>query len=449
MARTTAPITQTTIPKATLGETLGLIAEVVIPTLAKGVIIRRPRVVALGERLDLDGRAARRVQRLRDARGSGPLLLRIPIRSQAIVMDPELARRVLRESPEPFAAASSEKRAALGHFQPEGVLISHGADRADRRRFNEAVLDTGQAMHRLAERFAAVVGEEAELLMGAVRHRGELRWEEFALTWFRVVRRVVLGDAARDDVELTDMLARLRADANWAFLRPKRRELQRRFFARLNGHLERAEPGSLAGLMAATHQTARTAPDQQVPQWLFAFDPAGIVTYRALALLAAHPKHAARARAELSGRSGGAPAGLPYLRACLLDSARLWPTTPMILRQTTGETSWDGGVMPAGTGVMIFTPFFHRDDALLPEAHRFAPELWLGGGPPEGWALVPFSDGPVVCPGRELVLLLGSAMLAALLDGRAVRLRPPHRLGHAERLPGTLNPYALRFALGE
>jgi gluconate kinase len=32
----------------------------------------------------------------------------------------------------------------------------------------------------------------------------------------------------------------------------------------------------------------RTAAAQQVPQWLFAFDPAGIATFRAVALLAAH-----------------------------------------------------------------------------------------------------------------------------------------------------------------
>jgi hypothetical protein len=39
---------------------------------------------------------------------------------------------VLDETPEPFAAATREKRGALEHFQPEGVLISRGAERMDR-----------------------------------------------------------------------------------------------------------------------------------------------------------------------------------------------------------------------------------------------------------------------------------------------------------------------------
>ncbi|MBT2248034.1 cytochrome P450 [Arthrobacter sp. BHU FT2] len=112
---------------------------------------------------------------------------------------------------------------------------------------------------------------------------------------------------------------------------------------------------------------------------------------------------------------------LSFLRATVLESLRLWPTTPMILRQTTREVEWDAGTMPANCGVLIFTPYFHRDGRRLPGADRFDPALWLdphgqepGRGEPGGqedWAVVPFSAGPVRCPGRHLVLLLTSALL--------------------------------------
>jgi cytochrome P450 len=137
---------------------------------------------------------------------------------------------------------------------------------------------------------------------------------------------------------------------------------------------------------------------------------------------------------------------LPFLRATLMESVRLWPTTPMILRQTTRETRWENGAMPAGTGVLLYAPFFHRDDQRLSWADRFTPELWLNERSREDWPLVPFSDGPAGCPGRNLVLLLASTMLAALLDGRSVQLLPENRLDPA-RLPGTLDPYTLRFRL--
>jgi cytochrome P450 len=102
--------------------------------------------------------------------------------------------------------------------------------------------------------------------------------------------------------------------------------------------------------------------------------------------------------------------------------------------------------MPAHTGVLVYAPFFHRDGERLSYADRFAPELWLREGGHGGWPLIPFSEGPAGCPGRNLVLMLASSMLAALLDGRSADLAPARRLDPA-RLPGTLDPYTLRFRL--
>jgi cytochrome P450 len=243
------------------------------------------------------------------------------------------------------------------------------------------------------------------------------------------------------------MLAALRSDANWAFLRPKRTRLRQRFYDRLNGHLARAEPGNLAGEMAVTPTTGRTAPAQQVPQWLFAFDAAGIATFRALALLASHPDQAGRALGAIRGGEGHKPPVLPYLRACVLESVRLWPTTPMLLRQTTRYTVWESGVMPAGTSVLIFVPYFHRDDRRLAYADRFSSELWLEERSTADWPLVPFSGGPVTCPGQNLVLLLVSTVLASLLDVHRFALQGPTRLNARRPLPATLHHFALRFVL--
>lgn len=437
------------LPKATLRDTIGIVVDVLGPAIAKGDIIRRPRMVALAERLELDRRAVRRLQRLRNKYGTGPLLLRLPGRSQAVILAPEHVHRVLTESPEPFATASSEKRSSLSHFEPQGVLISHGAERVDRRRYNERVLDSEDPMHRLGERFRFVVGEEAELLMNAACRRGQLTWGEFANAWFRVVRRVVFGDGARDDHALTDMMAQLRSDANWAFLRPRRDILRKRFFARMEGYLDRAEPGSLASIMAHTPTTQKTAPAHQVPQWLFGFDPACMAAYRALALLASHPEQASHARDEIRRSGTPGPLSLPYLRACVLESLRLWPTTPMILRQSTTETAWETATMPARTGILIFAPFFHRDDERLPYADRFSPELWLEERSPAEWPLIPFSGGPANCPGRNLVLLLTSTLLARLLVHRNLQLNPAGRLDPRNPLPATLDNYSLRFDLDD
>jgi cytochrome P450 len=257
---------------------------------------------------------------------------------------------------------------------------------------------------------------------------------------------VIFGNGARDDLELSRLVARLRSYGNWAGLWPMSPRLRERFFDRLERQLGRAEAGSLAALIAAMPKTPETAASQQVPQWLFAFDPAGMTTFRTLALLASHPQQAMRVHHEIRTRAES-PGEMPYLRACILESLRLWPTAPLVLRQTIEETHWAGGVMPAQTGIIIFAPFFHRDDSRLPFANVFAPEVWSQGRPAEEWPLIPFSAGPARCPGRDLVLMLTSSTIGALLERRRIRLSGRPRLDPNRRLPATLNNYSLRFEL--
>jgi len=436
----------TGLPTMSLSDTLAFLTDVGLPNLAKGVIKRRKRVVGAAEAADLDRRAVCRMQQLHEKYGPGPALLKIPVRNQAVIFEPEDGWRVLEQTPEPFSPASSEKKAALGHFQPHGALISEGAERAERRRFNDDVLESGCPIHSLTESFARAVQEETEELFRSIAAEGELDWDAFSNAWFRVVRRVVFGEGARGDVELRRMVDELRYDANWAFLKPRDKRLRKAFLERVRHHLRRAGAGSLAERIAEAPKNESTKPEHQVPQWLFAFDPAGMATYRALGLLAAHPDQLARARFEADVARATHDRGLPFIRASILEALRLWPTTPLILRQTTSETRWATGVLPAGAGVAIFAPFFHRDDRQLPFANRFAPDIWSEDPPMDGWPLVPFSAGPGVCPGQHVALLLGSLFIARLIEGHQVRLSEPERL-NPDELPGTFDHYSMRYRL--
>ncbi len=185
-------------------------------------------------------------------------------------------------------------------------------------------------------------------------------------------------------------------------------------------------------------------PEDQVAHWLFASDPVGMTTYRALALLAAHPDQLQRAQQDIRSAAEGSKY-LPLLRATLLEALRLWPTTPTILRQTTQNTEWETGTMPAGTTILIFAPFFHRDDQRLPYAHSFAPDIWLERPAAGGWPIIPFSAGPGVCPGSNLVLLLGSLVMAEVLRTRKLKLSEPTRLNPGN-LPATFDHYTMRFS---
>lgn len=436
------------LPRLSARDSAAVTADVLLPFVLRGPIARRPRVVGLAQRMDADSRAVRRLQAVRARYGPGPVLAPLPGRTIALILSPTHVGRVLHDSPDTFATANREKRAALSHFQPHGVLISTPTERAERRPFNGAVLQEHQPLHDFAGAFTAVVNEEAQTLVEHTRRTGVLEWDTFITVWWRIVRRVVLGHGARSDSAVTDALSRLRRNANLAYLRPRRTRVRADFERRLREHVARADPNSLAALVATMPTAPGVDPAGQMPQWLFAFEPAGMAAFRALALVASHPDVAARVRQELQSDDPNQPSTRPLLRGCVLESLRLWPTTPAILRDAVVPTEWDAGTLPAGAAVMIFAPLFHRDASALPYAHAFAPEVWSdqrSPGPPTEWPLIPFSDGPAICPGRNLVLLTTSTLLACLFADLDLRLERPLPTTVHGQLPGTLSPFHLRF----
>lgn len=428
------------------GDRLALLVRVVLPTWGKGLMLRRRSFARLAAVLDLDAHAVRFMQYLRRKYGEGPVLVRVAGRKYAILLRATDVKEALHRSPCPLSPASQEKVAALAHFEPHASLITKAPERQQRRAFNDKVLESGSRHHSLAACFVDAVRDEASAMISSIDTDGGLTWPAFTEAWFRSVRRIVLGERARSDRGITEDLAHLRARANWVRLRTINKQRRDRYHQRLAGYLCSPEDGTLAQLArnCARDEVAEKICDQ-ITHWLFAFDAGGITTFRALSLFASHPPELKRARSDLlAWRSGQIE--LPYLSAGFLEAVRLWPTTPVILRETIQPTTCGDLALEPGSGVVIYAPFFHRDDERLAYASRFTPDLWLGRDPGEASPFVPFSAGPARCPGRHLVTLIGAAWLAAMLDAGRVELTLPHP--HRERaLPGTLDHFTLRFRL--
>jgi cytochrome P450 len=414
-------------------------------SIAAGVLARRRPVVRALEKMQADARAMHRMKRLRDEFGRGPVELVLPGRRMVVVLDPEDVGRVLAEAPTPFHPASREKRKALEWFQPHGVLISEGRIRQQRRALNDVALESGWELHSMASSFVDAIGDEANTLLGSATARGRLDSAQFMRSWWRLVRRIALGDRARNDQSVTDELLRLRKAGNWSFLSMPHYRKRAKFLEHLYAYVEDPQPGTLAAAVAETPASGAVDPVGQMPQWLFAFDAAGMALLRALALLSTHPDQLASALDDVGDPAQ--PSLRPYLRGAVLESVRLWPTTPTILRDTTEDTLWRNGTIEKGAGLMIVVPAFHRDEELLPFAHKFTPDIWVDGTAQQYPQLVPFSAGPAECPGRNLVLFVTSTLLAHLLSASAFELTSTPRPSPGQPLPMTLNQLTLDFAV--
>lgn len=418
---------ETELNSASFGQSVRFTLAAMVPNLVQGLFRRRAKAVRAATRLNVDRRAMGAIGAIRRDGGPGPVWVKAGGDRMLLLLKTDDARRALEGSPEPFAPDPDAKRRGMSHFQPDALTISRGEVWRNRRRFAESVLDTSSPVHRLADRFAAVADEEVGAMLDELPEP-KLGWDPWQRCGWRITRRIVLGDAARDDQRLSDWLAQMMDEANKL---PKEGEESDRlepFLTGVRGYIGAAEPGSLAGLIAEAPADAETKVERQLTHWLFAMgDTLFINAFRTLAMVAIHP-------------------GQEDLEACLQETMRLWPSTPLLSRETLEETDWDGATVPAGTQVLISNTFNHRDPQRHRNPDRFEPEAWTGGDRASDWSLNHFSHGPQGCPGASLALLVGKASLASLLNRKSVQLESP-RIDPAEPLPEMLDFFEIRFAL--
>lgn len=136
---------------------------------------------------------------------------------------------------------------------------------------------------------------------------------------------------------------------------------------------------------------------------------------------------------------------LPFLRACLDESLRLFsPTTHGLGRETPREGMWIlDDFIGGGVTVSMSAYVVHRDETVFPKADQFIPERWLGE---EGKELQPyflaFSAGARGCIGRNISYLEQMVLLASILHRYEFALPHPdwelERLETMNLLPGKM-----------
>lgn len=428
------------LPEASLAESLQVVGLVLLPTVLRGLFSPRPKVVRRLADMDADGRAISLLSGIR--RNHGGQGVQLLGGRMVVLWGVDAIREVLDRSADVYASDSGAKGKGMSHFQPDALTLSRGDEWRDRRAFNEAVLATSDSVHPEAERFLAVVAEEvAHLRAGGLDFSD---WEEL---FDHITLRVIFGDGSRDDQELTELLEKLMAQANRLVgLSPNDDYYE--LYGRLERKLTEPEPGSLVARFEDAPQSDRTRVVHQIPHWMFATrDTLATNTYRALALVASGPEAKRRAREEIEGADlsdADAFEGLGYLAGCLSEAMRLWPTTPLLARETTRETTLSGESLDAGTQVLIVNTFNHRAPEGVDDPDAFKPERWEDGG--RDYRFNHLSNGAQDCPGGPLVYLLGKAVLGRTLERYDVELTHPS-LDPSRPLPHMLDHHEIRFTL--
>jgi cytochrome P450 len=146
-----------------------------------------------------------------------------------------------------------------------------------------------------------------------------------------------------------------------------------------------------------------------------------------LMLLAEHPEAQGRLRDEARGAGKPAPlrlgGQLPWTRAVVDESLRLFPPGWVVSRRATEADSIAGQAVPAGTLAIISPWLLHRNGQSWPHPSEFQPQRFLGKiGTTARPDYLPFGLGPRLCIGREFALVELTILLVELLRHHAVEL---------------------------
>ncbi|MCY0929939.1 cytochrome P450 [Streptomyces sp. H27-H1] len=417
-------MTARTTARTGRGERARFVAAHTLPALVRGFVNARPGAARGHAGPGRPRWSAATLRALRERHGGAPVLVRGLGGTVLLILDPQDMRQFYAE---PVGSL------ALPATGTDGC--AHTGFRVERRAVDDSVLATGQSVHPSCGAFLSVLADEARRLTAG----GSLEPARVRYVVARAARRIVLGDAAAEDVELGRRPGRSHDRAG----------------ARIAAYADLAEPHTLVG-RARRHTDSLGRPDGlgpdqvgQVRQWLAAFDLVPGVLLRTLLLLGAHPAEqdavAAEARAAGSAR-GAAPGALPRMRACVRESLRLYPTVPDLIRTTRAETEWRGVRHPAGTRVLLPVLFHQRDPDHVPAAHVFVPGRWASREADRDVRMAPFGHAGGRCPGEQLGLLVTAALCAEVLRGHRVRpVRP--LLDPLGPLPAALDPQNIRLRL--
>ncbi len=108
---------------------------------------------------------------------------------------------------------------------------------------------------------------------------------------------------------------------------------------------------------------------------------------------------------------------LPFTEAVLKESLRLYPSAPILARQSIASDLITGVAIPPKTDVLVSTWLLHRQRGLWQQPDDFRPERFLG---PEADGIsrtcyLPFGIGPRVCIGARFAMMEMIIVMASLL----------------------------------
>lgn len=397
-----------------------------------------------------------------DAWGEIPFF-RVGPRGAVLVNTPEAVQQVLVTQHESFRKGLFSQEARR-FFLGNGLLVSEGPfHRLQRKRM------TPSFSRKRVPEYAAVMVREAAAQSAAWQSGAVIDVERAMMRLTLAIagdtllgidlrpRADRIGRSLADVTNLTYRIGNpmqyplgpLPLHSNWRFTRGYHR-LHWGVWRIVRARIKRGDGDDLLGLLLSMRDdpeaplTEKQVRDEVMTMLLAAHDTTAAALAWTWHLLAQHPEAEARLHAEVDAVLGDGPAtaehlgALPYTRAVLAESMRLYPPVYLIDREPIEDVEVAGRVIPKRTQLILSAYAIQRSARHWERPLVFDPDRWTtGAGAAKDrpkYAYFPFGGGPRVCIGEHFAWMEVVLVLATLARRWRMEAVPERRVAIHPRI---------------
>ncbi len=402
---------------------------------------------------------------------SGVFSFRILGRQVVLANTPESVKTVLASPGAVFERKSPQMRRALEILLGDGLFISDGetwrrrrplvADLVHKNRVPAFAPTIEHAAGEMADRWA---GRPAGVPFDAFTDMAELTAEIISRAVFgrhlgaERSRAIIEGFAGyQDTVDNFNLGFFLGMDDGWPMLRgPRLRSQVRKVHGGIHAVLQEHLAGggdeqSMVHVLLKLHAKRPelgldldALRNEAATIFMAGHETTAATLTWAWYLLAGAPWVEEALHEELDRVAGGRRPGLedlpnlPYCRAVIEETLRLYPPVPILPRQAAEATLIGDRPVEKSALVLVSPWLLHRCEDLWDRAAAFRPERFMAAERPRPYSYIPFSAGTRICAGLNFGLTESILCLAILAREFRVRLAPGTRVEPVCKL--TLRP---------
>ncbi len=225
-------------------------------------------------------------------------------------------------------------------------------------------------------------------------------------------------------------------------VRRARRRIEGLFESVLAAHEPSLRAGETPNLSDTLTEMRRSSPDfitdknlfvDSMGPFLAGADTSSAATSFMLYSLLKHPDVLEQVREEADRLfAGGEPTAdgindMPVTQRAIMETLRLHPIVPVMVRTVANSFEFAGYWIPAGTSVWVAMPVSHHLPEIYPDPQRFDIDRFLPDRREHGQpgAYAPFGFGPHSCLGQGAAQLQMSLITATVLHRAEIALDPP------------------------